>query len=155
MSTTRSAISTVFALLFVIGCGISLFFVTMHEVSESTLVAAYKNYSSVAIFNPVQNATAILQDNSNFDRWAMVPGQFDSVSEVQVGIAQYSSSADTNITWQSNEYLGFNMTWNMAGASYDKVLYGCATCYRDVVTATPTWTIDMTEEVKTAFNQSF
>jgi len=51
--------------------------------------------------------------------------------------------------------ISFDMTWNMTNPSFGQVLYGCATCYRDTVTATPNWTIDMTEATTAAFKNSY
>lgn len=40
------------------------------------------------------------------------------------------------------DYTSFNMTFNMANVSYGSVTYGCPTCSKSAVSATPTWTID-------------
>jgi len=79
------------SLLFVLGCAVSLFFVSMKEVSSTSEVTNFANYSSVATFSAQQNATVIPQDSTNFNRWAMVPGQFESTSQMNVTINEYSS----------------------------------------------------------------
>jgi len=156
MSANSSIVGMAIALLFVLGCAVSLFFVTTHSVNGSLTVTAYKNYSTVAAFNNVQNATVVPQDATNFNRWAMVPGEFESTSSVNAQISSYYSdnSLPGNVSWTGDVSVDFNMTWNMADRTYDKVLYGCATCYRDTVTATPTWTINETDAVGTVFNQT-
>jgi len=57
-----------------------------------------------------------------------------------------------NVTVSNNREYTFPLTFEMANATYSQEIYGCPTCYKDVVTATPTWTIDdssLTDSVQT------
>jgi hypothetical protein len=103
MSSLGHLVGMFIMLLFVIGCAVSLFFFTMQKESSTTLAADFKNYSSVASFNNVQNKTLIPQDYTNFDRWGSVPGEYGSTSNVDVHISTYNSSiSQPNVTWTAD-----------------------------------------------------
>lgn len=48
------------------------------------------------------------------------------------------------LTFDSTKTVTANLTWEMKDPKYSSVVYGCPTCFKDVVTVTPTWTIDET-----------
>ena len=64
----------IISLLVVLACAVALIFLSMHEVTSQIVAPVMQPFDSVAMFNATTNASALLQNGTNFDRWGMVPG---------------------------------------------------------------------------------
>ena len=65
---------------------------------------------------------------------------------MQANISTFTSTPGTSVQQSADAVLDFNMTWAMANPEYGTVVYGCPTCTKPAVTATPTWNYTGGEE---------
>jgi hypothetical protein len=91
------------------------------------------------------NATSVLLNLENKDKWGMIPGDFDTLYETSVNIQLFTSSNDFTggPTIKSNGATAAtihpNLEWTNLSASQSE--YRCTGCMMKTITGTPVYTV--------------
>jgi hypothetical protein len=121
-------------------------------VEHTENVIDYTDVETRATFDSsnLKNATSVLLNLENKSKWGMIPGDFDTLYEIDVNIQKFTSSNDftggPTIMSDGAEAVTINPTMEWSDLTASETEYRCTGCMMKTIKGTPVYTIPEAQE---------